>query len=430
MSLGPVHDGRPRSQKFPGGRVVAGCFIVLTVSSGLGFYGLAVYLNAFSRERDWPVASISLATTIYFVVGGVTGLYVARVIARRDVRIPIVGGAIAGCVSLALLGQVQEKWQLYVVYAVFALGFSGAGLIPVTTVITRWYHVRRSVALSVASTGLSAGGILLTPLSKRLIDDRGLSSATPILAAIWLVGILPFALWLVRPDPAKLGWRPDGERADADTIAAVPTGVPYADALRTRFFLTATIAYVLVLGSQVGAIQQVVKLVEDRTDSSTAALATTALASTSVVFRLLGGRIVSRAPIVGMICVLAVAQGVSLVAIAFASSKLTLFPSIVLFGATVGNLLMLQPLMIAERFGIVDYARIYSRSSFFTMFGSAGGPLLLGWLYDNVAGEFRTTYLVAAGGSIAGALVLASGGPAVLPDGDDVPAAQAAVAQP
>ena len=126
------------------------------VSSGLGFYGLAVYLDAFSDEQGWPVASISLATTLYFIVGGVTGLYVARLIARRDVRIPIVGGAIIGGVSLALLGQVEERWQLYAVYAVFALGFAGAGLIPVTTVVTRWYHVRRSVALSVASTGLSA----------------------------------------------------------------------------------------------------------------------------------------------------------------------------------------------------------------------------------------------------------------------------------
>src|SRR5918993_2921789 len=124
---------RNSSSKFPGGRVVTGCFIVLMVSSGLGFYGLAVYLNAFHKEKGWPVASISLATTLYFVVGGVTGLFVARLIARRDVRIAIVGGAITGGVSLALLGQVEGKWQLYAVYAVFALGFSGAGLIPVTT---------------------------------------------------------------------------------------------------------------------------------------------------------------------------------------------------------------------------------------------------------------------------------------------------------
>ena len=84
--------------------------------------------------------------------------------------------------ALAVLGQVEERWQLYVVYAVFAVGFAPPASCPVTTVVTRWYHVRRSVALSVASTGLSAGGIVFTPFAKWLIDDRGLESATPILA--------------------------------------------------------------------------------------------------------------------------------------------------------------------------------------------------------------------------------------------------------
>ncbi len=404
-------DGPARSDRFPGARVVAGCFIVLMVSSGLGFYGLAVYLNAFSRERGWPVTSISLATTVYFVVGGVTGLVVARVIARYDVRIPIAGGAIAGAASLAVLGRVEQRWQLYVVYTVFAFGFSGAGLIPVTTVVTRWYHERRSVALSIASTGLSAGGIVLTPFAKWLIDHRGLASATPVLGVIWIVGILPFALWLVRPDPARLGWRPDGVRVTHHTAAVVPGGVPFADAVRSRFFVTATIAYALVLGSQVGAIQQLVKLVEERTDKGTAAVATTALAGMSVIARLAGGQIVSRLPTVGMASFLAGGQALALVAIAFATTTVTIFPSIVLFGATVGNLLMLQPLLIAERFGVLDYPRVFSRTAFCTMFGTAGGPLLLGWLYDN-AGGFRTSYLAAAACSFAGALVLVSGGPA------------------
>jgi MFS family permease len=414
MTTAAIESDR-RAAKFPGGRVVTGCFIVLMVSSGLGFYGLAVYLNAFSNELGWPVAEISLATTLYFVVGGVSGLYVARLIAKRDVRIPIVGGAIAGAVSLALLGQVQERWQLYAVYGVFAFGFSGAGLIPVTTVVTRWYHVRRSVALSVASTGLSAGGIVLTPAAKWLIDDRGLAASTPILGFVWLVGILPFALWLIRPDPAALGWRPDGGRVEAHVVPPPPTGMAFADAVRTRFFFCATLAYALVLGAQVGGIQQLVKLVEDRTDERTAAIATTALAGMSVVARLAGGRVVPRLPIIGFTVCLAMGQALSLAALAFATTTATIFPAIILFGATVGNILMLQPLIVAEHFGVLDYPRIFSRSQFMCMLGTAAGPLLLGWLYDN-AGGYETSYLVAAACSFSGSLVLAAGGPATVRD--------------
>ncbi|MGA1040294.1 MAG: MFS transporter, partial [Ilumatobacteraceae bacterium] len=82
-----------RTDKFPGWWVVSACFTLLTFSSGLGFYGLAVYLQAFSRELGWSVSSISLATTFFFLVGGVSGIPIAKFIAKHDVRIMIIGGA-------------------------------------------------------------------------------------------------------------------------------------------------------------------------------------------------------------------------------------------------------------------------------------------------------------------------------------------------
>ena len=84
---------------------------------------------------------------------------------------------------------------------------------------------------------------------------------------------------------------------------------------------------------------------------------------------------------------------------------------IVVFGATIGNTLMLQPLLIAQRFGVRDYPRIFSRTQMVTVVGTAGGPLLLGLLRDH-AGGYRASYLAAAACSIVGAAVLASGGAA------------------
>jgi hypothetical protein len=89
--------------------------------------------------------------------------------------------------------------------------------------------------------------------------------------------------------------------------------------------------------------------------------------------------------------------------------------AIVVFGATVGNILMLQPLLIAERFGVLDYPRIFSRSQVITTLGIALGPLVLGWLHDH-AGGYDTSYMVAAACSIAGALMIASGGSATAVD--------------
>ncbi|MGB0112946.1 MAG: MFS transporter [Ilumatobacteraceae bacterium] len=413
MTDPPVVSEAVEHGRFPGWWVVAGCFIVLMVSGGLGFYGLAVYLNAFSKEKDWPLSTISLATTLFFVVGGVLGVVVARWIARYDVRYVIVAGGLVGGASLAVLGQVEQQWQLFAVYAVFAFGFAAAGLVPATTVVTRWFHVRRSVALSVASTGLSMGGIVLTPIAKHLLDTRGLAAGTPWLGLIFVAGIVPAAWFLVRPDPEVEGWSPDGARRVVGEDRPPLTGEHFETAIKTRFFICITLGFLLALAAQVGGIQQLVKLVEDRTDARTAQFAVTTIAGTSVVARLVGGQLIGRVAMARFTVVLTATQGIALLMLAFAESTWLIFAAIVLFGTTIGNILMMQPLLIAERFGVRDYPRLFSRSQLVAVTGTAGGPLVLGSLYD-VAGSYRIPYIVAACCSVAGAFVLSMGGPATV----------------
>lgn len=396
--------------KFPGGRVVAGCFLALTTTSGLSFYGLAVYLNAFSKERGWSLSSISLATTIFFITGGFVGLLVARAISRVDVRKVMLVGAVLGAVALAFLGQVTSPWLLYADYVLFSFGFAAAGLVPVTTVVTRWYVTGRSMALSIASTGLSVGGMILTPLAKWLTDHVELATATPILAGIWLVGTVPVILLLIKPDPGAMGWLPDGRRAAPDHVATIPSGMPFATAVKSRFFRLLAVGFVLLMAAQVGGLQQVVKLAEERTGPTAAAFVVLVISAMSVVGRLLAGRNIHRAPMGKLTVALGALQGLTLLALSFAHSTWLFFVIAGVFGATVGNILMMQSLIISAHFGVRDYARLFSRLQLVVMLGTAGGPFLLGWLYD-LAGNYQTSYLVAGCLSIVGAAVMWLAGP-------------------
>jgi predicted MFS family arabinose efflux permease len=391
--------------RFPGWRVVTASFCCLAVTAGLGFYGLAAYLTVLSNEQGWSIGSISAAGAIFFLVGGFAGLLAARQMARHDVRTVIVIGAVIGAVALLALGHVSQVWHVYVVYAVFSIGHSFAGLVPATTVVTRWFHAKRSVALAAASTGLSVGGMVITPLAKWLLDTHGLAKTAPWLALIWLVGIVPVTLVLMRPDPVALGWQPDGGRT-SDPVQPPPIeSVTYSDAVRTRFFLTVTIGFMLIMFAQVGGIQQLVKLVEERLGSSAATIATTVLAGASVVARLAGGQIAARVSMARLAVTFALLQGTALILIGVLDLRIPLFLAIVLFGATVGNLLMLHPLLIGQEFGPRDYARIFSRSQFVAFVGTALGPYALGVIRD-LSGGYTAAYLAAGALSLTGAVVL------------------------
>jgi MFS family permease len=305
---------------------------------------------------------------------------------------------------------VEQRWQLFAVYIFYSLGWSASGMGPVTTVVTRWFHVRRASALAIASTGLSMGGIVVTPFIKWILDSQGIRNGTPWLALIWFCGTVPVTLFLLRAFPQPYGWLPDGERVEPGQIVNI-TGTPLNDAVRTRFFRAVTAGCIFALGAQIGGALQLVKLVEERTSRSTAILATVVLSTMSIISRFIAGRIIPRVDMTRFTVGLAALQGLSLAAIAINTSQVGLLLSIALFGVTIGNMVMMQSLLIAERFGVRDYPRIAARSGLISFSGTAFGPLLLGWLYD-AAGGYRAAYLAAAICSLLGAAMFSFAGPA------------------
>lgn len=390
-----------RRAVFDGWWVVASVFVLLMANAGLGFYGLAVYLDAITDEQGLSTGSVSAATSLYFVVSGIVGRIIAPIIERRDIRIVVGAGALIAGGSMWLLGHVSTLWAIYPVYAVFAVGSAMSGLVPGTTLVTRWFHTKRSVAISVSSTGLSVGGLTLTLLASQLIDRREMAGAMPWLALAYVVvvGISLIRMW---PDPELRGARPDGEPITESAASTPLMGVDYDLAVRSRFFRFVAFGFVFAMGSQVGGIAQLAKLGTERIDRPTGALAVSAVALASVVARLIGGVVASRVSLVPMTAVLAAVQSFALVLLAESTSKGALLLSALLFGCTIGNLLMLQPLVIADRFGVRNYPRIFALEQLIVTVGIAGGPFLLGALHDAVS--YRLSYWVAAAMSLVGAV--------------------------
>lgn len=386
---------------FDGWWVVASVFVLLMVNAGLGFYGLSVFLEAITDEQGFSTASVSFATSIFFVTSAVAGRLIAPVIQVRDIRIVVAIGGLVAAGGLWLIGQSTHLLTLYLSYIVFAVGVGLSGLVPGTTLVTRWFQVRRSVALSIASTGLSVGGVTITAVASAIIDRKGMEGAAPWLSLIYLVvvAISLLALW---PDPAARGVLPDGAVIDANVPTAAPPGEPYAEAVASHFFVLITIGFVFAMGSQVGGIAHLFKLGTEQVDRPTGTALVAAVALASVIARLVGGVVASRVSLIVMTSVLAAVQGVSLVWLSVGESRAMLIAAAVLFGCTIGNLLMLQPLVIADRFGVANYPKIFALSQLIvTGFGVAGGPYLLGLLHD--VSSYTASYLAAAALSGAGA---------------------------
>jgi MFS family permease len=310
-------------------------------------------------------------------------------------------------VALASVGSLRELWQLYAFHVVFGLCNGASGLVPLTTMVARWFSARRALAFSIASTGLSFGGIVVAPAAALLIERLGLEGAAPWMGLALCLGTLPVTVLVLRPRPAAMGLEPDGAAPPAEGALPAPQpAVAFGDARRSRYFYAISVAYLFLLGAQVGAIAHFYRLASMRTGVATAALALSVLAGSSTIGRLAGGWLMLWIPSRPFALGLMIVQAAGLAILAVAEEPAHLLAGTVLLGVTMGNSLMMHPLLLAERFGTRDYGRIYSTSQLLTVVGVAGCPPLIGVLYE-ASGGYTVPFLAVAGLTLVGLAVLA-----------------------
>jgi MFS family permease len=391
---------------FYGWYVVAAVLVITTAISGFFFYNLSILLAAFVAERGFPVALASSATATFFVAAGIGGMMAGRLVDRIDVRLVVTVGALLGTLALASVGALHATWQLFAFHIALGLAHGTSGLVPVTTVIARWFSVRRSLAFSIGSTGLSLGGIVVAPVLALAVTRHGLDATAPWMALALFLGVVPVTLLVLRPSPQAMGLGPDGlTRAEAAAAPPQPSA-SFRDAVRSRYFQAVSAAYLFLLGAQIAGIAHLYRLASTRDGAETAALALAVMALTSTIGRLIGGALLLRVTTYAFALAMMAMQAAALAFLAGAHERTAITAGVALFGLTMGNSLMLHPLLLVERFGTREYGRIYSTSQLMTVAGSAGGPALVGFIYE-ASGGYGVPYTAIASATLVGLAILA-----------------------
>ena len=398
----------------PQGWAIVGLTLLMqTVSSGLGFYNMSVYINRLSAQLAVSSADTSFAVSLFFVVGGVAGLYVADLLRVWSVRKVVIAGALVSGVAVALVGFADQLWQVYALFTVFGIGNAGISIVISTTLITRWFPgPERSMALAVGSTGLSLGGFLITPLTAYVMNGWGFDLTMHWLGVFLVLSVVPIALFLRFPSNEESS---TNNAADTGQLSA-QLAASLAAALRSRFYILLAVAYVLIMGSQVGSIAHLYSRVELLGDFTMAALAVQALSIASITGRFIGGWLVSWMPIRRFALGNLLLQSFGLLLIAFAPNSVMGVVAAGIFGLSVGNLLMTQPLWLAEKYSVDIYPQVFARANAISVLGVAAGPFCMGWIFD-YAGSYTFAFVCALATSLVAFVVvwMASIGPASSP---------------
>ena len=389
--------------------------LILTISSGLGFYGQGVLLDPLCHAHGWSKGAVSTAMTFYFLSNGVVGMLIGRQIDRFGPRRLMVLGALTMGLAFVLLNRVTALWHMYVIYLLMAFGYSSTSIVPINALLVNWFILRRGRVMSLVMCGLSIGGIVMVPLATFLIARWGLSQALPVLGGVFCVGIVPPALLVIKQRPSDVGQFPDGlspQSMPAEPVAAAlrhdrqTVTWTRRQAMHTLTFWALVTAFFLAMICQVAYLVHQISFLSRSLGLAGAATAVSLTAAASIVGRLILGVFIDpldkRYVTVGLFLL----QGIAILGLAYSTHAVVLYMGTFIFGLTMGSILMTQSLLTAECFGMVSFGAVSGLMGMFVAAGAAIGPAIAGRIYDATQSYHLAFTLFAVVSAVAAVAVL------------------------
>lgn len=418
---------RLRRPEYYGWYIVGVALVAQFVAMGTQTYASTVFLKPMTADLDWSRSEFSAVQTVSTAVMGGVGFLVGALIDRRGPRpLMLAGGIICGT-ALIVTSQVQELWQFYLARGVAqTVGNALLGNLVVNVTLSRWFIARRGMAVAIASSGVSLGGVLMTPMVSFVVDSHGWRAGWVFLGILVWALIIPSAM-VIRKAPEDFGLFPDGMAPEAARIfAAAKRRLSSAseiqwtrpEAIRTKTIWLIIFAYGI---ANVGVGALLLHLVPFLTDHGWSRTEAASIYSVQAWVALLAK------PMWGVLMdryhprylsafgfVIAALGVFAILGAAHTDSWLAMSAAMAVWGFGISGTIPLQETVWADYFGRMHLGKIRSVAMPFTIVFGAGGPLLAGFLFDQ-SGTYTTAFLLFAFFWIIGFIVVLMASPPVHP---------------
>ena len=378
------------------------------LGGGLHNYGFTVFFLPLSQDLGLSRAATSLAFSLARVEGAIEGPFVGYFIDRFGPRPMILIATLLTGVGYILFAWVDSYTNFLIVYlGIISLSFTPGFVHAPMAVGNTWFIRWRARAMTVISSAVPVGGMLISPLLAMVVQAWGWRWGAILAGTLFLLIGIPLGLG-VRPSPESMGLLPDGDAPKS--TAAKEAGenhrsggnAPLSDptlreAMKTFVFWLFVIGMTVRVGVYSTITVHFVPLMVWKGQSQEyAAFLLGAFAFLNWAAHFLIGWIadaVNRPKL--LTCCMLVAAG-GLLSLIWGEGVAPLWLFTILFTAIDASFPIVWA-TIGDFFGRKSFATIRGTMSFFYTWGSVVGPVIAGALYDREQNYFSTLWGLAAG---------------------------------
>ena len=357
---------------------------------------IPIFITPLIRLYGWPHSRAVIIPTIFTLVWGVSSPVVGWMVDRFEVHRVMVVGTVVTVAGMLLAAESRAFLPMVSSYIVIGIGSAMASTIPLTVIAARWFGERRGFALGVAVAGMSAGGVVLPPLTDYIIRTMSIGAAYVALSIPIALIALPLIAFVIRRKPAGV-----------ETPVTVAESAPELPGLDLNEAMHSAPFWILIAAIYLGSISLASlfyfitpSLIHAGFSSRNAALVQSGqnlIAVAGLIFAgTLADRFTGRKVATVMLAGLAAAS-ILLMEAGGGSPAWPIYIGVfmLVFGLSAGVTAAVFPVALAELVGLKRFGTLAGLMSLASTFGMATGPLLVGRFFDT-SGNYAMGFEVGA----------------------------------
>ena len=171
------------------------CLVLHMIGRGTA-ESYVVFLLPLERDLGWTRSQMTSVYSIYLMVNGLSSPFVGMLFDRWGPRALYTLGMSALAGAYLLAPQVETLWQFYAtVGAMTGIAAATLGMVPSSSLISRWFRERLSTAISVAFAGFGAGALFIVPAAQYLLQTHSWRESYQIMGSV-LLALVPLVFFL------------------------------------------------------------------------------------------------------------------------------------------------------------------------------------------------------------------------------------------
>lgn len=336
-------------------------------------YSFAILLKPLSDEFGWSREEVSAAFGAMALTSALAAAPIGFIGDRFGARTVVSGALLFGGLLFASLSLLTPQlWHLYLVFAAIGIVTTGASPVGYARAVSSWFSRHRGLALGLAISGGSLGGILHPTITQTLLRTVGWRTTYAVLGVgIAAIGV-PLALRFIREHEST------GVRR-----AAAADGVSLAGGLATRMFWILALVVFCSSLAQSSTLVHLPALLNDRGLSPSQSAATLSIMGlASICGRLATGWLVDRFFAARVSFVLLILAGSGVFLLSTADSLATGALAAFLIGFGTSGETDVAPYLLSRYFGLRSFSTLYGLTWMSHAAAAAVGPVLMGRVFD------------------------------------------------